>query len=70
LRAAAWPASTDDLYFVADGSGGHLFAKTLAEQNRNISLFRRDTALQSTSTGAADPPQSPLKARAREGQAP
>jgi UPF0755 protein len=44
LRAAARPAFTDDLYFVADGAGGHVFAKTLAEQTRNLVQYRRSSS--------------------------
>ena len=40
LLAAARPEDCADLYFVADGSGGHLFAKTLAEHDRHIADYR------------------------------
>jgi len=41
LMAAAQPADTRDLYFVADGSGGHAFAPTLVEHNRNVAKWRK-----------------------------
>jgi UPF0755 protein len=41
IDAVLRPMATDDLYFVADGAGGHVFAATLAEHNRNAAKWRK-----------------------------
>jgi UPF0755 protein len=39
IAAVLHPAATKALYFVADGTGGHVFAETLAEQNANVAKW-------------------------------
>lgn len=41
IEAALAPDGTDFIYFVADGSGGHAFAETLEEHNRNVAKWRQ-----------------------------
>lgn len=40
IEAALNPESTDYVFFVADGSGGHAFARTLDEHNQNVKRWR------------------------------
>ena len=40
-EAALNPLATNDLFFVADGTGGHVFAETYAEHQRNVAEWRR-----------------------------
>ncbi|MBT6096092.1 MAG: endolytic transglycosylase MltG, partial [Rhodospirillaceae bacterium] len=41
LESVLHPADSKDLYFVADGTGGHAFARTLKGHNANVAKWRR-----------------------------
>jgi UPF0755 protein len=49
MEATANPSQTKDLYFVADGTGGHAFAETLEQHNRNVSRWRQIEQLRQSS---------------------
>ncbi|WP_409068163.1 endolytic transglycosylase MltG [Agrobacterium vitis] len=70
LEAVANPWRTSDLYFVADGTGGHVFASTLDEHNANVRRWRKLEADRGADPGQAvdgqpeaDPEQSPKPAK-------
>ena len=65
LLAVVRPAESDDLFFVADGSGGHVFARTLDEHNRNVANWRKIQA-----NGNAAPASQKVNPSAGNGASP
>ena len=53
IEAALHPETTDYLFFVADGTGGHAFATTLADHNANVERWRAIEA-EAAAKAAAD----------------
>jgi UPF0755 protein len=70
LRAALQPAEGNALYFVSNNHGGHIFASTLSEHQRNVARYRRQVAmLHHAALPKPAPPDKPATHRHR-GHAP
>ena len=83
LEAVANPSRTKDLYFVADGTGGHVFSETLDQHNRNVQHWRQieketnekldlpaSDTVPANSTGAPQPTANPTPLTPPPGQNP
>jgi len=65
LEAAANPARTRDLFFVADGTGGHSFTETYDQHQKNVAKLRAmEKQIQNDTVEPADdpPPAAPAAA--------
>jgi UPF0755 protein len=61
LEAAANPARTRDLYFVADGTGGHAFTETYDQHQKNVAKLRAmEKQIQNDTVEPGDDAQQPL----------
>jgi UPF0755 protein len=69
LRAALQPAKTDYIYFVANTHGGHFFAGTLAEHNRNVLKYRHLLEGGAAEPAVVTPPPAHASAVPRKGAA-
>ena len=67
IAAVLNPQQSDDLFFVATGRGGHVFASTISAQARNVAAYRAFERRQAGPVAAPVPrPASPSKARAQK----
>ena len=69
LEAAANPARTRDLFFVADGTGGHAFTETYDQHQKNVAKLRTmEKQIQNDTVEPADDPPPPAAAGAPAGR--
>lgn len=64
LEAAANPARTRDLYFVADGTGGHVFAESYEQHEKNVAKLRQVEAAQQKDHSLSDAQPTPAPSAA------
>ena len=57
IDAALHPSDGDSLYFVSNLHGGHIFAKTLDEHNRNVAWYRRERSAATAGRESDTPPE-------------
>ena len=74
LEAVANPSRTKEFYFVADGTGGHVFAESLEQHNRNVARWRmleREMKAQQSAPAPVDrfQPDAPAGGRDQRGEA-
>lgn len=64
IEAVLNPADTKDLYFVADGTGGHIFSETLKDHNANVQKWRvLEKEIKAKTVPAPAPGDTPTTAR-------
>jgi UPF0755 protein len=64
LEAAASPWRTKELFFVADGTGGHTFSETLDQHNKGVARLRQIEAQQKDAKDPAADPQAGIRSTA------
>ncbi len=68
LEATANPSRTRDLFFVADGTGGHAFAETYEQHQRNVQRWRQLERGEAPPGSVPLPATPPAAAQPRPGQ--
>ncbi|HWU56860.1 MAG TPA: endolytic transglycosylase MltG [Rhizomicrobium sp.] len=66
IAAVLNPEQSDDLFFVATGRGGHVFASSIAEQARNVAAYRAFERRQSGAAPDPGPAKQPSAAHTRK----